>query len=268
MPCSVETQLRWGGKLCTRLIAKVIRLLRAKFHRNRLTTVQDIRTSHYIEWASRTYIILSGSRAHCPTARVTLTSSAALVPMSRLINGPIPFPLRRAKRFVWSLASSDNAPTTFTSTWRHVQLTLITRSRSIAFHWLCLSHIIHIQLDCQTRASQRLRPVAVSARLAPSHASYRGPELVWATGRLMSPDRGFGTSCLLHCGHLSHLTVSANNPEDSWKRFYLSRTRLRRLNTLTYLITYLLTYLLAYLLTYLLSYLLTYLLTIITNTYI
>ena len=34
----------------------------------------------------------------------------------------------------------------------------------------------------QTRASQRLRPVAVSARLAPSHASYRGPELVWATG--------------------------------------------------------------------------------------
>jgi len=80
----------------------------------------------------------------------------------------------------------------------------------------------------QTPASQRLRPVAVSARLAPSHASYRGPELVWATGRLMSPDRGFGSSCLLHCGHL---TVSANS-EDSWKRFCLSRTRLRRLVTL------------------------------------
>jgi len=30
----------------------------------------------------------------------------------------------------------------------------------------------------QTRASQRLRPVAVSTRLAPSHASYRGPELI------------------------------------------------------------------------------------------
>ena len=46
----------------------------------------------------------------------------------------------------------------------------------------------------QTHASRRLRPVTVSARLVPSHASYRGaPELVWATGRLMSPDRGFGT---------------------------------------------------------------------------
>ena len=63
----------------------------------------------------------------------------------------------------------------------------------------------------QTRASQRLRPVAVSARLAPSHELYRGPELVWATVRLMSPDRGFGTSCLLHCGRL---TVSGNS-EDS-----------------------------------------------------
>ena len=44
----------------------------------------------------------------------------------------------------------------------------------------------------QMRASQRLKPVAVSARLAPSHASYCGPELIWATGRLMSPDRCFG----------------------------------------------------------------------------
>ena len=63
----------------------------------------------------------------------------------------------------------------------------------------------------QTRASQRLRPVAVSAHLAPSLASYRGPELVRATGRLMSPDRGFETSCLPDCGHL---TVSVNS-EDS-----------------------------------------------------
>jgi len=64
----------------------------------------------------------------------------------------------------------------------------------------------------QTRASRRLRQVVVSARLAPSHASYRdGPELVWATGRLMSPDRGFGTSCLLHCGHL---TVSVNSEDN------------------------------------------------------
>jgi len=47
--------------------------------------------------------------------------------------------------------------------------------------------------------------------LAPSHASYHGPEHVWATGYLMSPVRGFGTSCLLHC---THLTVSAQS-EDS-----------------------------------------------------
>ena len=49
-----------------------------------------------------------------------------------------------------------------------------------------------------------------SRRLRSSHMRH-GPELVWATGRLMSPDRGFGTSCLLHCGRL---TVSANS-EDS-----------------------------------------------------
>jgi len=36
---------------------------------------------------------------------------------------------------------------------------------------------------------------------------HRGPELVWATGRLMSPEPGFGKSCLLHC---DHLRVSAN----------------------------------------------------------
>ena len=40
----------------------------------------------------------------------------------------------------------------------------------------------------------------------------------------------FGTSCLLHCGHL---TVSANS-EYSWKHFCLSRTRLRRLMTLAF----------------------------------
>jgi len=97
-------------------------------------------------------------------------------------------------------------------------------------HW-CLSRYTaaHRRIS-QTRASRRLRPVAVSAHLAPSHASYCGPELVWATGRLMSPDCRFGTSWLLHCGHL---TVSANS-EDSWKRFCLSRTRLRHLVTLAF----------------------------------
>ena len=57
---------------------------------------------------------------------------------------------------------------------------------------------------------RRLRPVAISAHLALSHASYRGLELVWATGCLILIDRGFGTSCLLHC---SHLTVSANSED-------------------------------------------------------
>ena len=36
---------RWGGKLCTHLIAKIIRISHANFHCNRLTTVQDIQ--HY-----------------------------------------------------------------------------------------------------------------------------------------------------------------------------------------------------------------------------
>jgi len=39
---SVETQLRWGGKLCMRLIAKVIMISHTKFPCNRFTTVQDI----------------------------------------------------------------------------------------------------------------------------------------------------------------------------------------------------------------------------------
>ena len=42
MSGSVETQLRWGGKLCMHLIAKDIRISHAKFHCNRFTTVQYI----------------------------------------------------------------------------------------------------------------------------------------------------------------------------------------------------------------------------------
>ena len=55
---------------------------------------------------------------------------------------------------------SDNVST---SKWQHSCL-----SRYTAAH----------RLISQTPASQRLRPVAVSTRLAPSYASYRGPELV------------------------------------------------------------------------------------------
>jgi len=67
-------------------------------------------------WVVRTYVMLSGSLAHCPTARVTLTSSAGLVPVSRLISSEMAFILRSSRRLFWSLASSDNAPTTFTNT--------------------------------------------------------------------------------------------------------------------------------------------------------
>jgi len=82
--------------------------------------------------------------------------------------------------------------------------------------WCVAHHRVSDACKSAPEASRRLHSSGAS------HASYRGPELVWATGRLMSPDRGFGTSCLLHCGHL---TVSANS-EDSWKLFCLSRTRL------------------------------------------
>ena len=108
-------------------------------------------------------------------------------------------------------------------------------------HWRLSRYTAAHRRISQRRASQCQRPVAVSTRLAPSHASYRGSELVWATGHLMSPDHSFGTSCLLHCGRL---TVSANS-KDSWKRFCLSRTSLRRLVTLVlgaiYKYSYLLT---------------------------
>jgi len=86
----------------------------------------------------------------------------------------------------------------------------------------------------------------VSDRLAPSHASYRGPELIWATGRLMLPDRGFGTSCLLHCGRLTvcqfrrqlktFLFVKDLAAAPSDFCFYAPD-----INTLTYLLTFLLT---------------------------
>jgi len=51
MSGSVETLPRLGGKLCMRLIAKVIRISRAKFPWNRLTTVctrySRLRESHF-----------------------------------------------------------------------------------------------------------------------------------------------------------------------------------------------------------------------------
>lgn len=65
-----------------------------------------------------TYTILSGSSAHCPTAFVTLTSSAWLVPVNRLTRCGMPPDFRICARFGCALASSPKAPTTFTNTWK------------------------------------------------------------------------------------------------------------------------------------------------------
>ena len=74
----------------------------------------------------------------------------------------------------------------------------------------CGLQTVNTDVQVATRLLTVLRrvQVAVSARLAPSHASYRGPELVWTTGHFDVAVPGFGTSCLLHCGHL---TVSVNS---------------------------------------------------------
>ena len=77
-------------------------------------------------------------------------------------------------------------------------------------------------------SSRHLKTIAVFNRLVQSHASYRGLEHVCVTGRFMPSDCGFGTSCLLHWGHLAVSAIS----ENSWKRICLSRTRLPRLVTL------------------------------------
>jgi len=110
--------------------------------------------------------------------------------------------------------------------------------------WCCLQ----VKLCDPCLSALRMRYLSSRALYKSTYLYHNySPALVWATSRLMSPDRGFGTSCVAHCGRL---TVSANS-EDSWKRFCLSRTRLRRLVTLafrhqiqySYLLTYLLTYL-------------------------
>jgi len=106
-------------------------------------------------------------------------------------------------------------------TYRSLNMHHLIFGINFQIHFISLVTAAHCRIS-QMRSSQRLRPVAVSACLAPSHASYHGPELVWATGRLMSLDRG-----MLPCGHL---TVSANS-EDSWKKTFLSRSRLQYLVT-------------------------------------
>jgi len=99
-------------------------------------------------------------------------------------------------------------------------------------HW-CSSHYTAVhRRTSQMRASRCLRPVAVSARLVPSHASYRGPELVWATGRL------FDVAAPQLWNKLPASLQSSESlcqfRRHSWKRFCLARTELRRLVTLAF----------------------------------
>ena len=100
-------------------------------------------------------------------------------------------------------------------------------------HWCSSRHTAaHRRISqSQTRASQRLRPVAVSARLAPSHASYRGPE------RVCMGDRSFDVAG----PRLWNKLLASLRSSDSLcqfrrqlKRFCLSRTTLRRLVTLAF----------------------------------
>lgn len=77
--------------------------------------------------------MFSGSSAHCPTALVTLTSSAWLVPVSRLMSGCSPPALRILPRFSGSLANSAKAPTTFTNTYNmyHISATVTKKICSL-----------------------------------------------------------------------------------------------------------------------------------------
>ena len=88
-------------------------------------------------------------------------------------------------------------------------LTHLTLSLQTA-GWPAVSVAFRPMAGSRLRTVVSLRRVQVSAgSQSPSplvwhhHVSYSGPELVWETGRLTSPDRGFGTSCLLHSGHLT-----------------------------------------------------------------
>jgi len=62
-----------------------------------------------------------------------------------------------------------------------------------------------------------MRPVTVFVRVVQPPTSSRGPEPVWATGRLTSLDHGCGTICQLRSVQQTALRSSENN----WKRICL-----------------------------------------------
>ena len=72
---------------------------------------------YYVVHNELAYTMFSVSRAHAPTACVTLISRAWLVPVRRSIKGGMPPLLRSVTRFSASFAHSLNAPATLTRTW-------------------------------------------------------------------------------------------------------------------------------------------------------
>lgn len=82
-----------------------------------------------------TYVMFSGWVAQAPTALVTLTRRAWLVPISRLTSGWIPPHLRIVARFSGICAHSPKAPTTLTSTSSGWSLRRLTRVSKALYSW-------------------------------------------------------------------------------------------------------------------------------------
>ncbi len=84
---------------------------------------------------SKTYAMFSGSVAQAPTALVTLTRRAWLVPVSKLTKGWIPLLLRMVPRFSDIWPHSPKAPNTLTSTSSGWPLSRPTRVSSALYSW-------------------------------------------------------------------------------------------------------------------------------------
>lgn len=83
----------------------------------------------------KTYAMFSGSVAQAPTALVTLTRRAWLVPVSKLTKGWIPLLLRMVARFSDIWPHSPKAPTTLISTSSGWSLSRPTRVSSALYSW-------------------------------------------------------------------------------------------------------------------------------------
>jgi len=153
-----------------------------------------------------------------------------MVPFSMILNDhKLHFKILMADTAAWPVWGSSTSCNFLPVPWQRHRLTNVT---VLPWDYWNVQHKQCLPIKQQMKFILRSHTVmpfllVLVTCVIPVHCC---PELIWATSRLMSPDRGFGTSCLLHCGHL---TVSANS-EDSWKRFCLSRTRLWCLVTLAF----------------------------------